>query len=276
MTTQLPISKYHGCGNDFLLIRKRYTDGIDLEKLITCACDRRSGIGADGFIIVEDSPLRMHFYNADGTRAPMCGNGIRCFARFCIDEGIIDSDCFDVITDAGVKTVNVISREPFLVKIAMGQPDYSPSLLGIPNGTKLWEYPLEVNGTPLTLYSFFMSTVHTVCFVENAMDDRLLPLAEAAHEHPLFPNKTNFNLVQIVDDHTIKMRTWERGAGLTLACGTGACSAALTAYKKGMCIPEVDVILPKGTLHISIDKNENIFMTGPASRVSKGDYYHEC
>ncbi len=273
---ELPITKYHGCGNDFLIVHAADVAGLELEPLIVSACDRHTGIGADGFIVVVPDPLEMQFYNADGSSAPMCGNGIRCFAKFCLDEGIVDEDSFAVQTGAGVKTVRIVSRAPFQAQIGMGTPDYSPAAIHGLSPHPMWEYELQALGRTVTLYSFFMSTVHTVWFVDDAMDDSLLPVAEDIHRNPVFQEKTNVNLVQVVDRHTIRMRTWERGVGPTLACGTGACASALTALKKGDCQSEVDVLLPKGQLHISIDPDEQVRMTGPACRTMKGVYCYDC
>lgn len=267
---ELPVTKYHGCGNDFLMVHARDAAGMDLASLIVEACDRRTGIGADGLIVVEPEPLEMKYYNADASPAPMCGNGIRCFARFCLDEGLQSGDRFSVRTGAGQKTVQIVSRDPFLVKIGMGGPDYDPA--AIHTDGPVWGERLEVMGREVCLYSFFLSTVHTVWFVDDAMDDRLLPIAEAVHRHPMFREKTNVNMVQAVDRDTLRMRTWERGAGLTLACGTGACAAALTAWKLGLCGTEVNVLLPKGRLQISIGADEQVQMTGPAEKIMKGVY----
>lgn len=273
---EIPITKYHGCGNDFLILRERDVAGMELEPLIVSACDRRTGIGADGFILVAEKPLEMKFYNEDGSRAPMCGNGIRCFARFCLDEGIVGGDAFSVRTGAGVKQVEVLSRTPFQARISMGKPDYDPAAVGVSSPHPLWDYELKIGEDTVKLCSFFLSTVHTVWLVDDAMDDRLLPLAEAIHRHPTFREKTNVNLVQVVDHSTIRMRTWERGVGLTLACGTGACASALTVYKKGLCGPHVTVELPRGQLYIDISVQEDIMMTGPACRTMKGVYCYDC
>lgn len=272
---ELPIAKYHGCGNDFLLVHAADVADLDLKPLIVSACDRHTGIGADGLIVAHPDPLEMQFYNADGSAAPMCGNGIRCFAKFCLDEGLADGDLFPVQTAAGEKDVRVIRRDPFLAQVRMGTPDYSPAAIRALSPRPMWEYELLAGGRTVTLYSFFLSTVHTVWFVDDALDDALLPTAEEIHRNPVFQEKTNVDLVQVIDWHTIRMRTWERGAGLTLACGTGACAGALTALKKGFCGPEVDVLLPKGQLHISISPEEAVQMTGPACRIMKGAYCYD-
>lgn len=272
---KLTLTKSHGCGNDFVLMHAKDVRDIPLEPLIRAVCDRRTGVGADGFILAETDPLTMRFYNADGSAAPMCGNGIRCFARFCLEEGLTDSDSFPVQTGAGEKQVEIVSRAPFLARIAMGKPDYRPEMVGAAPGTNLWDYTLDAGGARVTLCSFFLSTVHTVWFVDDAADDALLPLAEKIHSHPMFAAKTNVNLVEVIDDATIRMRTWERGVGPTLACGTGACSAVLAAYKKGLCGPDVTVRLPRGELYISVAPDESVTMTGPAQRILKGEYEYE-
>ncbi len=268
---ELPITKYHGCGNDFLIVHAAAVADLELEPLIVAACDRNSGIGADGFIVVEPEPLEMRFYNADGSAAPMCGNGIRCFAKFCADEDLTGQEVFPVRTGAGVKTVRIISREPFEARIDLGRPDYDRAAIGVPEG-KTWGRELEILGRTVRLYSFFMCTVHTVCFVEDVAEDGVLTVAEAIHRHPIFTRKTNVNMVQIVDRNTLKMRTWERGVGPTLACGTGAGASVVTARRLGLCDAEADVLLPKGKLHISVGENERTALTGPAERILKGVY----
>ena len=272
----IALSKYHGCGNDFLILRRNDVGGMDLSKLIPAACDRHTGIGADGFILVGEDPLEMIFYNPDGSPAPMCGNGIRCFARFCREEGIESRSLFPVLTGDGIKEVEVLGTDPFQARIFMGRPRDDRESVGVLGEGSLWDYPLTVQGREVILQSLFLATVHTVWLVDDAFDDRLLPMAEAIHQHPFFTRKTNLNLVQVVDRSTIRMRTWERGAGLTLACGTGACASALTAYRKGLCGPTVTVRLPKGELTIQIEPDESVYMTGPARLIMKGVYRYDC
>ena len=274
--TLLPMAKYHGCGNDFLLLRKEAVQGIDLARLIPAACHRQTGAGADGFILAGQPPLEMIYYNSDGSPAPMCGNGIRCFARFCWEEGLVTSRSFPVLTGDGVKEVEITGLDPFEARISMGRPDDRPQAVGIGGDTPLWDYPLTVMDRQVTLCTLFMATVHTVWLVEDAFDDRLLPLAEAIHRHPFFPRKTNLNLVQVIDRNTLRMRTWERGAGLTLACGTGACAAALVARRNGLCGPKIAVELPLGRLTITIDPDETVRMAGPACPIWKGEYCYDC
>ena len=267
----LAVTKYHGCGNDFLILRENDTAGYDLSRFIPAICDRYTGIGADGLILVREKPLTMVFYNCDGSRAPMCGNGIRCFAKFCLDEGIVDTDRFDVETLAGVKTVTVKSREPFLAQVAMGKADFAPESIGVESAGPALDFPVQVEGKTVLVDSFFMSTVHTVWFVEDPEDSETQRIAGLICESPLYREKTNVNMVQVLDRRTIRMRTWERGVGMTLACGTGACAAALDAYRKGYCENEVEIQLPKGRLVIQIQEDGSVWMSGPAERILKGE-----
>ncbi len=268
---KIPIAKYHGCGNDFLLVHAADVAGLDLRPLTLAACDRHTGIGADGLIIVESDPLEMRFYNADGSSAPMCGNGIRCVAAFCLQEGMVQYMRFPIRTGAGIKVPVVCNLDPFEVAIDMGSPEYERERIGF-RGPEPWGYRLVVQGRTVRLYSFFLSTVHTVWFVKDALDDSLLPFAEAIHRDPIFAEKSNVDLVQVLDRRTIRMRTWERGAGLTLACGTGACAAAVAARKLDLCEEEVKVRLPGGQLRIAVDPDKRVEMTGPARRIMKGTY----
>lgn len=268
----LKVAKYHGCGNDFLILREKEAAGYQLDRLIPAICDRHTGIGADGFILVRESPLTMLFYNCDGSRAPMCGNGIRCFAKFCLDEGIVDADRFDVQTLAGVKTVTVVDREPFFARVAMGKADFSPQAIGVDRSGPALGMAVLAQGQPVVVDSFFLSTVHTVWFVDDPEDPETQRLAGAICESPVYREKTNVNMVQVLDPKTIRMRTWERGVGMTLACGTGACAAAVDAHRLGKCENQVEVLLPKGRLTIQIEEDGSVWMSGPARRIIKGVY----
>lgn len=273
---EIPVIKYHGCGNDFVLIHEADVQTLDPAALAVKICNRNTGMGADGMILAKQNPTTMLFYNADGSMAPMCGNGIRCFARFCKEEGIAYGDQFAVLTGDGIKKVKIIEEEPFQCRIFMGEPKDDPKALGMTGNEILWDHQLSVMGKEVTLCSLFLATVHTVWFVEDAFDDALLPIAREIHQHPFFPQKTNVNMVQVIDRNTIRMRTWERGVGLTLACGTGACASVLTAYRKGLCGQNVTVQLACGTLDVEICDDESVYMTGPAQRVLKGVYYYEA
>lgn len=267
----IPFRKYHGCGNDFILMK--YTDVYPdiISDLIVKICDRHTGIGADGLILVKTDPLEMIYFNQDGSRAPMCGNGIRCFSKFCIDEGILHKSRFIVKTQAGDKLITALAGSNFEVK--MGQPIDDLSLCGIEN--PIWGFEYEFGEKKLKLYTLFQSTIHTVVYLDSLDYEFMEQAGKTICESPLFKEQTNVNFVHIKDTTCIEMQTYERGCGMTLACGTGACASAVVSKRLGLCGSKVDVILPKGTLEIRIDDNEQVKMIGPAKCIAKGEYNYE-
>lgn len=271
---KLEFTKYHGLGNDFLIFHEEQVDGLNLDKLIPEVCDRHSGIGADGFIIVKKDPLEMVYYNQDGSRAPMCGNGIRCFAKFCHDEQVNTSSEYTVETLAGQKIIHVNSLDPFLVDVDMGYPLYDTELLHI--DSPIWNHRyLSKQQTEFILYSVFLSTVHTVVFVKDINDLDIETVGKEICMDPLFKEQTNVNFVQILDSEHIKVKTYERGCGVTLACGTGCCASALVANKEKKCQRKIDVELEKGHLEIELLEDDRVMMRGPAEKIAKGEINYE-
>ena len=272
---KLNVSKYHGLGNDFVMLRYADAEGLALPELAREACDRHTGIGADGLILAKEDPLEMVYFNQDGSRAPMCGNGIRCFAAFCYDEGICTEEKYPVETLAGIQQIERVSTEPFRVRIGMGKPDDDREKLKLSEAapSSVWGYPLPLSsGRTVTLYSFFMGTIHTVLFVPDAFAPENEAIGCEICHHPYFREQTNVNFAEIVDDGHVKMQTYERGCGMTLACGTGACASAVCACRTGRTGRAVDVQLRLGTLHIELDEAGSVWMTGPAERIMKGVY----
>lgn len=271
----IPVTKYHGCGNDFIIVHPEDVEGLEIKDLIVSVCDRHTGIGADGFIIVQDNPLEMVYYNQDGSRAPMCGNGIRCFAKFCFDEKVREEKKYPVETLAGQQAIDVQTTNPFFVKVNMGYPNYDDISL-IKTDSKIWKYPLEIDGTVYELYSFFMGTIHTMVFVDDVHADCIEKVGHDICHHPIFKEQTNVNFVHVVDERNIELQTYERGCGMTLACGTGACASAVLSHQLGFCIEDIDVQLAKGKLHIHQEEDGRVFMTGEAKRIMKGVYEYEA
>ncbi len=271
----IQVSKYHGCGNDFILTDASILNDFSEEQrtdFIVSVCDRHTGIGADGCIFVKEDPLEMIYYNQDGSRADMCGNGIRCFAAYCSDENLVTSGMYEVVTKAGTKTITEISAEPFRVLVGMGKPLWENEKIGVKGDTRIWEYPLETSEGVLTLYSVYMSTIHTVVFVEDAFDPKWEKVGEEICHHPLFTEQTNVNFVEIRDPDNLKAVTYERGCGMTLACGTGMCASALVASMLRKSRPRVDIEMKKGSLHIDVDHEQRVYLSGPAVRIMKGIY----
>lgn len=279
----LKFSKYHGCGNNFVMVREQelieYLGGItepetkEYPAFAQKVCDINTGIGADGLIIVREEPaLEMVFYNMDGSRAPMCGNGIRCFARFCLEEGICEEASYAVKTLAGDMVVEVTSREPFMARIDMGTPIFEPAAIAVDSErSDFLGQQLEISdGSRWTVNSLFMGTVHTVVFVDDYDSFDIEYVGRELCEHPTYTEKTNVNFVRVIDENTVEMKTYERGVGMTLACGTGACATAVVCALQGLSKSPIEVILQLGSLNIELKDDGHVFMEGPSVKIAEG------
>ena len=267
-------AKYHGCGNNFIIADEADVAGQDYSRLAVSVCSMATGIGADGFIVVRKEPaLEMVFYNMDGSRAPMCGNGIRCFAAFCYDNGIQTAESYPVQTLAGEMIVNRISTDPFLVKIQMGKPSFRCQDFGVLHGAENFlNQRLETTEGAFTVSSCFMGTVHTVVWVEEFPSETA---ASQLSNHPVFSEKTNVNFVKKIDSATLEIKTYERGVGFTYACGTGACASVVMGIREGKTDRKVTVQLPYGELIIEQLADGEVTMTGPAVKVAEGTYIQD-
>lgn len=287
-------SKYHGCGNSFVIVKeedlKEYTGSRDLEAFYgdfaVKACAEHTGAGADGLIIVREKPeLEMVFFNRDGSRAPMCGNGIRCFANFCYDANIRKESSYTVKTLAGDMTVDITSFSPFVVRIDMGSPVFSPEAIGVDSAEEDFlgrEIEIDDGGRKVSVKvdALFMGTVHTVVLADDIeesfgrkLDEELMKEAgRLICNHPVFAERTNVSFVSVENENTMKMRTYERGVGMTLACGTGACACVVAAERKGLCGKEVEVMLPLGSLKIEIRDDGHVFMQGSSVKILDGKF----
>lgn len=269
----MKITKMHGLGNDFIVFFDEGTIELDVTDMAQRLCDRHTGIGADGLVIVmpsEVADVRMRIINSDGSEAEMCGNGIRCFAKYAYDRKIITKDIFTVETLAGIMTPEIIAEDGVakLVKVNMGKPTFTASAIPMAvEAEKVIDYTIDVDGTSYVVSSVLLGVPHTEVFVDDVKTVPLTVLGPKIEKHPLFPKGTNVNFVQVVNENTVKVRTWERGAGATLACGTGSCSSAVMAHEKGLTGRSVDVQLYLGTLHIDYDEDGTVYMTGPAEEV---------
>ncbi len=215
----------------------------------------------------------MIFFNSDGSRAPMCGNGLRCFAKFCFDEGICKSEAYSVETLAGTMWVRVIGQDPFLVEVNMGKPDFDPKRCGIRTGQERFlKQKLQLRNGQIEVSSCFMGTIHTVVWMEKLEGADLEKLGEEISNHPVFSEKTNVNFVQVLSRKTLKLITYERGAGMTFACGTGACASVVIGATEDRCERDAYILLPYGQLRIEQKTNDEVMMTGPAVRTAQGCY----
>jgi len=300
-------TKMHGQGNDFIIVDSTIND-ISIEPAgIAALCDRHFGIGADGLIIVkksENADFFMDYYNNDGSSAEMCGNGIRCMAAFIIDSNLSRSDILNIETRAGVKKIEInftgnsginASGKPCAkafsggktisaIKVNMGRPSFEPEEIPVNMGTfqagktvKIVNYPLNSGEIHFNVNAVSMGNPHCVIFLDEKYDLDKIPIqlwGPAFETNGFFPKKANVEFVKITGNDSMEMRVWERGAGETLACGTGACASAACAIDQGR-IKEgkVNVKLPGGALVIYWDKKSDIFLEGSASFVFTGTIY---
>ena len=265
--------KMHGLGNDFVFIEDKTGQDKDYTALARVMCNRHTGIGADGLIVIVDSrvaDVRMRIINSDGSEAEMCGNGIRCFAKYVYDSGIIEKTQFTVETPAGIMEPEITvgaDNKAELITINMGRPSFNRSEIPMEGADgRVLNEDLCVDGENWKITSLLMGVPHTVTYVDDVDTVDIEKIGPLFEKHEAFPKHTNINFAQQMDDRTVKVRTWERGAGATLACGTGSCSVAVASFLNGRTGREVDIQLPLGTLHIEYrEEDGNVYMTGPAA-----------
>lgn len=265
--------KMHGLGNDFVFIEDKTGQDKDYTALARAMCNRHTGIGADGLIVIVDSrvaDVRMRIINSDGSEAEMCGNGIRCFAKYVYDSGIIEKKQFTVETPAGIMEPEITvgaDNKAELITINMGSPSFNRSEIPMEGADgRVLNEDLCVDGENWKITSLLMGVPHTVTYVDDVDTVDIEKIGPLFEKHEAFPKHTNINFAQQMDDRTVKVRTWERGAGATLACGTGSCSVAVASFLNGRTGREVDIQLPLGTLHIEYrEEDGNVYMTGPAA-----------
>jgi len=265
--------KMHGLGNDFVFIEDKTGQDKDYTALARAMCNRHTGIGADGLIVIVDSrvaDVRMRIINSDGSEAEMCGNGIRCFAKYVYDSGIIEKKQFTVETPAGIMEPEITvgaDNKAELITINMGRPSFNRSEIPMEGAEgRVLNEDLCVDGENWKITSLLMGVPHTVTYVDDVDTVDIEKIGPLFEKHETFPKHTNINFAQQMDDRTVKVRTWERGAGATLACGTGSCSVAVASFLNGRTGREVDIQLPLGTLHIEYrEEDGNVYMTGPAA-----------
>lgn len=273
----MTFAKMHGIGNDFVMvdgIRETFTDA-KLHSLAVAMCDRRFGVGSDGIILACPGtavPLRMRMFNPDGSEGEMCGNGVRCLARYLVDEGHATGPRIEVETGAGILILNL--QEDGQVTVDMGKARLTRGEVGMtgPQDEQFVSQPINIGEIELPGTAVSMGNPHIVFIVDDVDAVPLEKWGPLFEKHELFPKRTNVHFVQVLSRTHIKQRTWERGAGVTLACGTGACSCAVSSVLNGKTDRNVQVSLPGGDLRIEYKEDGTVFMTGPAETVFRGDW----
>lgn len=274
-------TKMHGLGNDYICINclENILTENKLPQIARYMCNRNFGIGADGLILVQESTIadiKMRIFNKDGSEAEMCGNGIRCFAKYVYDNRIIDKQSISIETKAGVKLIRlkVLNGEVQEAQVDMGRPSFDDiKNISVQNNYRI---PISVNikvdDTRFIGNYVSMGNPHLVIFVNNVENIDIEKYGPAIENMKCFPNKINVEFVQALGRNTLKIRTWERGVGETYACGTGSCASFCIAYYKGICSSYVKAILRGGELNLNYNKqNSHIIMSGIATKVYDGN-----
>lgn len=274
----MKFTKIHGIGNDYVYVNCFEETVKDPSAVSKYVSDRHFGIGSDGLILIKPSKVadfQMDMYNADGSQGEMCGNGIRCVAKYVYDYGLTDKTNISVETLVGIKhlELTVENGKVALVKVNMGAPELLPEKIPVAaEGERAIDVPLEVKGKTYQMNGVSMGNPHCVIFMEE--DVRELDLEEIGPDfenHKRFPKRINTEFVNVLDENTLRMRVWERGSGETLACGTGACATAVAAILNGLVQKEVTVKLLGGDLKIQWNGGDApVYMTGAATTVFDG------
>ena len=282
----MKFTKMHGAGNDYVYVDARSEDR-DWPELARRMSDRHFGVGSDGLILIKDSDvadLRMSMFNADGSEAEMCGNGIRCIVKYAVDRGIVSggTSSVNVETLAGIRNIVPVIEDGLVTaaRVSMGLPIFNPSDVPVAlestgeyGAGPVLEYPFEIDGHDLTLSFVSMGNPHAVTFIDTLVADfPLLTVGPKVEHHSIFPRRVNFEIVNVDSSDHLTARVWERGSGETLACGTGACGIAVASILGGHTGNAVDITLPGGTLKVDWDGQGEVYLEGPAEEVFSGEW----
>ncbi len=274
----MKFTKMHGCGNDYIYVNG-FTEKVDGDKKPEVArrlSHRQHGIGGDGLIFINPSQtadFEMEMYNADGTRAQMCGNGIRCVGKYVYDKGMTDKTHIAVESGGQIKYLDLMTEADIMyVRVNMGSPILTPSRIPvIAEGKRVVNFPMTAGNTEYYMTCVSMGNPHAVIFTKGVREIELDRIGPVFEYHERFPERVNTEFVEILDKEHCFLRVWERGAGETLACGTGACAAVVAAVLNHLTENRVWVTMPGGDLLIEWDReNDVVYMTGPAVTVFEG------
>ncbi len=274
----MKFTKMHGIGNDYVYVNcfeESIKNPAEVSRFVS---DRHFGIGSDGLILIspsEKADFRMNIYNADGSQAEMCGNGIRCVAKYVYDYGLTDQTEISVETLAGIKylKLRVENGKVATVEVNMGAPILEPKEIPVAvDINPVVDVPVEVKGKTYRMTCVSMGNPHAIIFMDNVKELDIKSIGPYFENHPVFPKRTNTEFVEVLDKNTVNMRVWERGSDETLACGTGACATTVACILNNKTEDEVTVHLLGGDLKIRWDREENlVYMTGSATVVFDGE-----
>ncbi|MCM1159915.1 MAG: diaminopimelate epimerase [Roseburia sp.] len=274
----MKFTKMHGCGNDYLYVNG-FTEHVkDKAAFAKKASDRHFGVGGDGVIFINPSDkadFEMEMYNADGSRGEMCGNGIRCVAKYVYDKGLTDKTSISVISSGAIKYLELTVKDGKveMVKVNMGSPELVPAKIPVlSEGEAVIDEEIIVCGKSYRMTCISMGNPHAVVFMDDVEQMKMEEIGPYFENHERFPNRINTEFVKVLNRSCVQMRVWERGSGETLACGTGCCATAVACVLNGLTEEKVTVKVLGGELFIEWDREKNlIFMTGPAETVFEGE-----
>ena len=276
----MKFSKLHGCGNDYVYVdgSKEIIKQEDKPEIVRRLSDRHFGIGGDGVIFInpsEEADFEMEMYNADGTRAEMSGNGIRCVAKFVYDKGLTDKKKISIISAGKVKHISLTIQngKVILAEVDMGEPELTAKNIPVVSECEqVIDETIMVGGKGYSMTCVSMGNPHAVVFVNDVKNLDIEKIGPLFENHERFPKRVNTEFVKVIDENTVEMRVWERGSGETLACGTGACATVVACILNGLTKEQVTVKLLGGDLEIFWNREENrVYMTGPATHVFDGE-----
>lgn len=274
----MKFTKMQGLGNDYVYVNCFEETVENPSEIAVRISDRHFGVGADGLILIrpsEEADFEMEMYNADGSRGEMCGNGIRCVAKYVYDYGLTDKTHISIATLGGIKYLDLMVEEGKvkLVKVDMGSPILEAAKIPIKGkGERILNEEIRVDGMEYRITGVSMGNPHAVVFLEDVKNLEIEKTGPLFEHHECFPNRVNTEFVHVLDRKHVEMRVWERGSGETLACGTGACAVAVACVLNGLTEDEVTVKLLGGELQIRWDREKDtVYMTGPAETVFEGE-----
>ena len=275
----MDFKKYHGLGNDYLVIDPNVQDVELTPEVVRLICDRNFGIGSDGILygpLESDDGPAVRIFNPDGSEAEKSGNGLRIFARYLFDNNYVTGTDFSIATPGGIVDAHIVDDHANLIRIKMGKITFLSTEIPV-NGDprQVVDEELEINGTTYKVTCLSMGNPHCVIPTEDLSDEDAMELGPRVENHAMFPNRINMQLLKVIDRRNIEIRIWERGAGYTLASGSSACAAAGAANRLGLVDDKISVKMPGGSLLVEIGADQIIDLTGPVEGVFEGSFHQD-